>query len=188
MSTNDKFLEFLSNNLDATRKHLAGVCESPIEEMLVTGMSLALAANMPCGGRVNHGSGSLSYAGKWATEYGESGQLMVFTQVQIDTTLYRADAVIMYQRGFQNWWPVIVECDGHDFHERTKEQAAHDRQRDREMQRLGFPVLRYTGSEIYRDPMRCAISALEFAYDLQLDAVRSWLYAESNANAQEAAE
>src|SRR5688572_18496721 len=25
----------------------------------------------------------------------------------------------------------IIECDGHDFHERTKEQAAHDKRRDR---------------------------------------------------------
>lgn len=49
----------------------------------------------------------------------------------------------------------VVECDGHDFHERTKEQARHDRQRDRELQGKGYLVLRYTGSEIWRDPWGC---------------------------------
>lgn len=46
----------------------------------------------------------------------------------------------------------IIECDGHDFHERTKEQAQRDKSRDRYLIGRGFRVLRYTGSEIYRDP------------------------------------
>ena len=53
----------------------------------------------------------------------------------------------------------VVECDGHDFHERTKEQAAHDRKRDREMQMDGWKVFRFTGSEIHANPMRCAWDA-----------------------------
>ncbi len=55
---------------------------------------------------------------------------------------------------------LIIECDGHDFHERTKEQAAKDRSRDRRSQQAGFVILRFTGSEIYNDPMRCAAEAL----------------------------
>ena len=51
---------------------------------------------------------------------------------------------------------LAVECDGHDFHERTKEQAARDRSRDRMLFEAGVPVIRFTGSEIYRDPQRCA--------------------------------
>ena len=50
---------------------------------------------------------------------------------------------------------VVVECDGHDFHERTKEQARKDRRRDRELQAKGYLVLRYTGSEVWRDPWGC---------------------------------
>jgi hypothetical protein len=46
---------------------------------------------------------------------------------------------------------VALECDGHDFHERTKEQAERDRKRDRDLQSAGFTVLRFTGSEIWRD-------------------------------------
>lgn len=51
---------------------------------------------------------------------------------------------------------VIVECDGHAFHERTKEQAAHDKKRDRDLLTAGYPVLRFTGSEIFKDVLGCA--------------------------------
>jgi len=56
---------------------------------------------------------------------------------------------------------VIVECDGHDFHERTKEQAAYDRQKDRLLQEMGFKVFRFTGSEIWSDVFKCAREAVE---------------------------
>lgn len=50
---------------------------------------------------------------------------------------------------------VVVECDGHEFHERTKHQAASDKSREREIQTAGFPVLRFTGSEIWKNPREC---------------------------------
>ena len=46
---------------------------------------------------------------------------------------------------------VIIECDGHDYHEKTKEQAKHDKERDRYLTSLGYKILRYAGSEIYND-------------------------------------
>jgi hypothetical protein len=61
-----------------------------------------------------------------------------------------------------NW--VVVECDGHDFHEKTKEQAQRDKARDRYLVSAGFKVMRFTGSEIWRDPTACAIEALYVAY------------------------
>ena len=57
---------------------------------------------------------------------------------------------------------VVIECDGHDFHERTKEQAQKDKERDRVLQSLGFNVLRFTGSEIWRDALGCVRSVVEF--------------------------
>lgn len=53
-----------------------------------------------------------------------------------------------------------IECDGHAFHERTKEQAERDRTRDRYFQSCGTFVLRYTGSEIHTAPFHCACDAL----------------------------
>lgn len=51
---------------------------------------------------------------------------------------------------------VIVECDGHAWHEKTKEQAAKDKRRDRFLLSQGWPVMRFTGSEIYADAAGCA--------------------------------
>jgi hypothetical protein len=51
---------------------------------------------------------------------------------------------------------LVVELDGHDFHERTKEQARRDKSRDRYMTARGFTVFRFTGSELHRNPYRVA--------------------------------
>ncbi len=57
---------------------------------------------------------------------------------------------------------VIVECDGHEWHERTPQQAARDRARDREIVRkLDVPIIRFAGTEISRDPDGCAVEVIE---------------------------
>ncbi len=78
-----------------------------------------------------------------------------FVKPQEPIDEYRADFVIgLYQYPART--RIVVECDGHDFHERTKEQAAHDRKRDRAFQAKGFVVFRFTGSELYRNAFKCA--------------------------------
>jgi Protein of unknown function (DUF559) len=42
-----------------------------------------------------------------------------------------------------------VEIDGHDFHEKTREQAQRDKSRDRVLLRAGIRLLRFTGSEVF---------------------------------------
>jgi len=56
---------------------------------------------------------------------------------------------------------LIVECNGHDYHDRSREQASRDRERDRELKKLGYEVFRYTGSDIWKDPLACATEAVE---------------------------
>lgn len=57
---------------------------------------------------------------------------------------------------------LAVECDGHDFHEKTKEQARRDKARDRAIQAASVPIFRFAGSEIYADAGKCARTCLEF--------------------------
>ena len=50
-------------------------------------------------------------------------------------------------------WPdrkVAVEVDGHDYH-KTKEQRSYDAKRDRELTKLGWTTLRFTGSDVHKD-------------------------------------
>jgi very-short-patch-repair endonuclease len=49
-----------------------------------------------------------------------------------------------------------IECDGHDYHDRTKEQAARDKKRDRAIKLAGWEIIRFTGSEIIKDARSCA--------------------------------
>lgn len=51
----------------------------------------------------------------------------------------------------------IIECDGYDFHEKTKEQSQHDKSRDRYLKIHGYDVYRFTGSEIYNNPIKIMI-------------------------------
>lgn len=90
--------------------------------------------------------------------------LHVWRQVQIDR--YRVDFLIAYRAGRETLSKfVVLECDGHDFHERTKEQAEHDKRRDRTLQSLGLPVMRLTGSEIWRSPIKAAWEVLTNTLD-----------------------
>ncbi|MBE6312149.1 MAG: DUF559 domain-containing protein [Bacteroidales bacterium] len=43
---------------------------------------------------------------------------------------------------------LCIYTDGHTYHERTEEQAQHDKMIDRKLQELGYIVLRYTGKDI----------------------------------------
>lgn len=61
---------------------------------------------------------------------------------------------------------LAVELDGHDFHERTKEQAQRDKARDRALAAAGYRVLRFTGSEVWRDAGNCVDELLKVALSI----------------------
>lgn len=69
---------------------------------------------------------------------------------------YRIDLAVIWWRSSVGQIRLAVECDGHDFHEKTKDQARRDKLRDRELLTAGWPVMRFTGSEIFTDAARCA--------------------------------
>jgi very-short-patch-repair endonuclease len=129
--------------------HAIEKCESPIESLLLTALILE-SKDQP-----------------FTTVHIEMGDFperpdfdeaaFVFPQVRIGS--YRVDFAIWdASLPFSIAAPrvMVVECDGHDFHERTKEQARRDKQRDRYLTSHGYKVLRFTGSEIWADPGACA--------------------------------
>lgn len=80
-----------------------------------------------------------------------NGDMSLERQKQIGK--YKADIYVeYYSRTNNSLTKIVIECDGHDFHEKTKKQAAHDKQRDRFMTLENYIVLRYTGSEIVSNP------------------------------------
>ena len=51
----------------------------------------------------------------------------------------------------------LIECDGHEFHQKTKEQVERDNQRMRDLQKAGYSVIRFSGTEIYHRANKCAL-------------------------------
>jgi very-short-patch-repair endonuclease len=89
------------------------------------------------------------------------GIVSVFMQAPIGD--YRVDfllAGLVETTGSIHW--LVVECDGHDFHEKTKEQVARDRARDRFITEQGLPIMRFTGREIWADPEACVGQAVNY--------------------------
>lgn len=90
--------------------------------------------------------------------------LVLIFESQIKILDWPVDFVVgFWARNGEKEAPIVIECDGHDFHERTKAQAAKDRSRDRRLQELGYTVFRFTGSEIWNDPCGCANQIIDLA-------------------------
>lgn len=67
---------------------------------------------------------------------------------------------------------IAIECDGHDYHERTKEQAASDRSRDRALTADGWRVARFTGSELFGNVAGCVDELLRIVGSVPRGRVR----------------
>jgi len=56
---------------------------------------------------------------------------------------------------------LVVEIDGHKAH-KSKQQREHDYRRDRALERAGWHVMRFTGTEVYHEAGRCALEVAEW--------------------------
>lgn len=95
---------------------------------------------------------------------------IIFVTPQVIIGGYRVD-FLCYMRMF-DWLDkrsktvvVAIECDGHEFHEKTKEQAKRDKSRDRDLLIKGIPSMRFAGSEIWKDVFGCMRQIDKFFHD-----------------------
>lgn len=131
-------------------------CESPIEELLA--VALWLRGNFAdiSGQGVNTLESAKNASKVWE-------KAVLATQVSIEQ--YRVDLLAVEHYGDDEPCTALaIECDGHDFHEKTKEQAARDKARDRALSAAGVKVLRFTGSEIWKDADGCAAEVFSCMY------------------------
>ena len=111
------------------------LCESPIEKMFLQALAAEIADFTWCDD------------GAWS----ETHRAVFAPQESVGK--YRVDLAIA---DFAGRPLLVVELDGHSFHEKTKRQAQHDKSRDRALVAAGWVVLRFTGSEVYADARKCA--------------------------------
>jgi very-short-patch-repair endonuclease len=77
---------------------------------------------------------------------------------------YRADFLVCIRHEWEGHKLdrlVAVECDGHDFHHATKAQVERDKARDRHFATKGILLMRFPGSEIYRNAVSCVNQVAE---------------------------
>jgi very-short-patch-repair endonuclease len=60
---------------------------------------------------------------------------------------------------------IAVELDGHDFHEKTKEQVTYRNMRDRDLQAAGWTVLHFSGSELLKGALGVVVSVYHLAVE-----------------------
>lgn len=89
-----------------------------------------------------------------------------FPDIKVEGRSIRPDIYIW--RLDRNDLNIIVECDGYQHHS-DKGSFTHDRRRDRALKKMGFEVLRYSGSEIYQDPINTAYELFDYLQDIGLE-------------------
>ena len=134
--------------VESVAENLEPVCESPIELMLATAIEVANFCAAP---------DKLFQTILPGQEPQGNYRTLVYPQYQWEG--YRID---FYLETPLLKLRLFVECDGHEFHERTPEQAERDRRKDRLIQEHGISILRFTGREIYRSPADCVIQIMSF--------------------------
>lgn len=90
---------------------------------------------------------------------------------------YRVDFLAFYgkypRRGekgyFQHSKKLVVECDSQSFHERTEQERRYEKARDRYLQTKGYTVFHYTGTEIFKEPMRIAKEIIAYLTDSNIE-------------------
>jgi very-short-patch-repair endonuclease len=87
---------------------------------------------------------------------GGSATLDLAYQYRPANTPYRVDFAHVSTK-------TAVELDGYEYHS-SKEQFTHDRKRQRELERLGWRFIRFSGSELMRNPEACFSEALDFVH------------------------
>ena len=163
MPNADELLIELANEAadEAREKYLRGYrfmaprAESPIEQTMLAALMRVMDANEDLVNGVHWCCGPYVY--------GEERQPFdaVFAYSQAIVLKYRVDFLFdICDAGARHC--LVVECDGHDYHERTKQQAQKDRERDRWFALNGMTVLRFTGSEIYANPIAVADEVCEY--------------------------
>ena len=136
---------------------IAKLCDSPIEAMLGTSVVLlagVIRATWPTSNPI------VTCAQDDMEKILALNDYRVLFVPQFSWKNYRIDWAIHYTRLKPNL--IFVECDGHEYHHATKEQIERDKQRDRDIQAAGIPIIRFAGSEIYRDPTDAATKLINF--------------------------
>jgi very-short-patch-repair endonuclease len=130
-----------------------GKTESPIEDLFWVAMKVQC---LSVGLDFNPGIDGFSANGAPVFRHG----IHVNPQAKIGD--YRVDFVVcQFGVAPDDFSPVVVELDGHAFHDKNKLQRSYEKARDRSLVKGGYRVVHFTGSDVFFDAHRVAFEVLE---------------------------
>lgn len=100
----------------------------------------------------------------------------ISVQPQVKCGKYTVDFLIT-QEGIgpeSHLSPIVVELDGHQFHDKDKRQRSYEKERDRFLVRAGYRVLHFTGSDVVGNPFKVAHEALQMIGAFVGSDVEAW--------------
>lgn len=75
---------------------------------------------------------------------------------------------------------ILIELDGHDWHERTKDQVERDKKRERFITMQGNQVFRFSGREVFKRPLDCVFEVRDHAKK-SINSVKKIIWGTANA-------
>ena len=120
-------------------------CESPIEQMLALELENLHLEN--------------------STLFNSNLEIIGYekqSEIECNKNVYRVDFLIpvIFYKNIRRIY--IVECDGYEFHQKTKEQVQNDYIRQRNLEMAGYRIIKFTGSEVYNNAQDCALQVLKY--------------------------
>lgn len=64
--------------------------------------------------------------------------------------------------------PLIVECDGFEYHS-SKKQVNYDYERENTLKLKGYDIIRFTGTQIFNDPFGCVEKIKQYMQNLETE-------------------
>lgn len=139
----DKVNTFLIGNsceFDLSLKSSLIDCESPIEQLLSIELANIQLENI-----------------NLYNPYIDVVAIEKQKELNVNGKKYRVDFLITVIYKNQEEKKYVIECDGYEFHQKTKQQVENDNKRQRNLQKEGYEIIRFSGTEIYHKPYQCAI-------------------------------
>ncbi len=132
------FLEVFISNVDK--------CESPIEKMLLAALIIK----------------SASFKSYYFDIWCQYSELNIKENYRCDFRIIADDMSGLNSKSQSKTAEILVECDGHEFHEKTKAQVEYRNNRDLALKKAGYDILHFSGSQIYKNPLKCADEILDY--------------------------
>ena len=148
-----EWLDFFCFELNPVKcNDLFALTQSPIERIFLLGFWALLGGQSG----IHKTEDSLNYKLVFRrSDDSEEFALIPQFKVKASNVSYRLDFLLCCRKKDGSLRCLAIEVDGHEFHERTREQVETSNARNLVLLKLGIPSIHFSGSQIIKGSVRC---------------------------------